>query len=75
VLRRGIYFGGTDMGYILVRERNKRSNGAAYLQITKLCKLLPAVVQLAGVRFSLLVSDSVCPHVATLGESFVADVA
>lgn len=44
------------------------------LQVTKLGKLLPAVVQAADKRFRLLVRNFVCTDVATLGKPLLADV-
>jgi hypothetical protein len=45
------------------------------LQIPQLSEMLPALVQLASVRFSSGVDDFVGPHVSVLGEGFAADVA
>jgi hypothetical protein len=45
------------------------------LQISQLRELLPALVQLAGVRLRGRVDDFVGAHISVLRESFAADVA
>ena len=45
-----------------------------YLEVAQLCKLLPAVVELAGKRLDLLVHNLVCTHVAALSKCLAADV-
>jgi hypothetical protein len=44
-------------------------------QITQLRKMLPALVQLASVRFRCCMDDLVSPDVSVLGESLAADIA
>lgn len=57
-----------------VREELAISGGGAYLEISQLRELLPAVVQQAGKRLRVLVGNFVRADVAALGEALLADI-
>lgn len=59
------------VSYLLHLESLRR----LYLQVSKLSKLLAAIVKLAGERLNLLVYDLVCSNVPTLCECLATDVA
>ena len=52
----------------------RRNEEQAHLEVAQLGKLLPAVIELADVRFELLVDDPMCPHIASLREPLAADL-
>jgi hypothetical protein len=59
----------TVLGFEITRDLQ-----APYLEVTKLCELLAAVVELAGERLDLLVDNLVCSDIAALCERLAADV-
>lgn len=69
------------MKLVLVRLRKAVRNKpdkilecASHLQVAQLCKLLAAVVELAGKRLVLLVNNLVRPNISTLSKRLAADI-
>jgi len=72
---RGICFGGTDFQLSAGAQVRWGFLPATDLEVAQLSKLLPAIIQLTGIRLALLMSDLVGSDVAALGESLVTDFA